>query len=107
MAPAVHHDDLVLPGDGGDLEAPVVRVGQSAVQEDHGFAPGFAPAEHRVPHLDPVDRRVAAALGMRQMGRGRQVEPKRLPCPGARRQQQGHRGDRGTARYHGAGQPAG
>jgi hypothetical protein len=82
------HDHLAMPRHLRHLKPPVIGVGQSAMQKDHGLAL----AEHGVPQLDAVHRRVAAALGVRQLGRWRQLKPERLLCPGAVGQQQRHQG---------------
>src|SRR5262245_21926398 len=65
MAAAVHDDDAVLRLERLDLLAPVIRIGEPAMQQDD--RPALAKAG--VPDLDPVDRGEAALRRRRQRRR--------------------------------------
>src|SRR6202012_3772576 len=86
----------VVSSDLGDLQAPIVGVRQAAMQEDDGFAL----AKHGVPQFDAVDRRIAAAIGLRQRRGGRQGQPARRGGPRPTHPRQSHREKRGTTGYH-------
>ena len=69
VAAAVHQDDGVTRRHRRNLIAPVVGVGQAAVQEDHRRAL----AVDRVVDIDAVDLGLAAAVGCDRRRRRRQV----------------------------------
>src|SRR6202030_88990 len=78
VAAAVHDDDAIARLEGLDLVAPVIRVGEPAMQQNDWLALWGLRAEAGVPDLDAVDRGITALPALRQ-GRGRwQNHPLRL-----------------------------
>ena len=71
---AVHDDNAIARLQRAHLMAPVIRVGEPAMQQDDRLAV----AEGGVPQLDAVDGRSAALRRLRQSGRRRQGQPLRL-----------------------------
>ena len=78
VAAAVHHDDAVVLGQHRHLVAPVVGVGQPAMQQDDRRAA----AELAYQIADAVDRRVAALRRRRQRRRRRKRQPRRIGARG-------------------------
>ena len=75
VAAAVHDDDGVVRSESLDLLAPIVRVGEAAVQKDDRRTV----TDRRVIEVDAVDLGVAGVL-TRNRGRSwRQGLPQRLP----------------------------
>jgi hypothetical protein len=94
VASAVHQDHGVMRRHRRDLGAPIVGVGEAAVQEEHRRAL----AVHRIVDLDPIGFDLAGAVGRDRRGRRRQGLPP-LEC-GARERRKGETGgkDEGTHR---------
>jgi hypothetical protein len=73
--PAANHDDnLVVLRQDRHLITPVIRVHETAMEQDHGLAL----TEHSVPDFDSVYRCEANPIGVGQHWRRRQGQPLRL-----------------------------
>jgi hypothetical protein len=66
MAATIQNDYVVVRGEGGHLQSPVIQIRQATVNQDGGCTV----TKLRVPQPDPVDRRDAAGLGLGQRRRG-------------------------------------
>jgi len=78
VAAAVHDDDAVARLERANLVAPVIGVGEPAMQQDHRLAIFSRWAERGVPDFDAVDRGVAALRRGRQSRGRRQGQPLRV-----------------------------
>ena len=97
VAAAVHDDDLIMPLQRADLVAPVIGIGEAAMQQHDRLAA----AERCVPDLDAVDGREAALRCLGQGRRRRQVQPSRRRMCCVDRDRDEERGEK-IAKHHDA-----
>jgi hypothetical protein len=96
VAAAIHDDHKVAFRQQAHLVAPVIRVGEAAMQQDHGLAM----AEFRVPDFNTIDRRGAAVFRFRQRWSRRQALPWRRRAGRFRNAEESQENDRKEAGAH-------
>jgi hypothetical protein len=90
VAAAVHDDDPVMLLQCANLMAPIIGIGEPAMNQQHGLAP----AEAGVPDLDAVDRRKAALGSAREGRRSWKSQPLRRRMRRRSRRYQHDRGEK-------------